>query len=231
MNILAIDTSTEYLSLGLQVGSEQSYILEQVGNKQSNFVIPKIQELLKQNSIAIKDIDFVAYNQGPGSFTGLRIGLSVSLGITLGLHTKIIPIPAFALYAQSVLGKTKHNKVLIGLDARLNQMYLSGIELDTFKYFIEPQLLDPKEMNLEQNYDMLCIGSGFKVFNDVLNSNIKQLEFIDSTYPNALNMLQLVNDGIYAPVALEYADLLYLRNKVALTLEEQKQAKKCKNSF
>jgi hypothetical protein len=110
-------------------------------------------------------------------------------------------------------------------------MYLSGIELDTFKYFIEPQLLDPKEMNLEQNYDMLCIGSGFKVFNDVLNSNIKQLEFIDSTYPNALNMLQLVNDGRYAPVALEYADLLYLRNKVALTLEEQKQAKKCKNSF
>ena len=63
MNVLAIDTSSEYLSLALQTGSSQFHILEKVGNKQSNYILPKIEDLLKQNNLKISDINLIAYNQ------------------------------------------------------------------------------------------------------------------------------------------------------------------------
>lgn len=221
MNILAIDTSSEYLSLALQYNETQSFILEHVANKQSNYIIPKIDELLTQNKITIKDIDVIAYNQGPGSFTGLRIGLSVALGLSLGANTKIVPIPAFAIYAQNIKQMTKAENILIGIDARLNQIYLAGINLRTFQYFMEPQVIDPGMIHVDQA-NIVCTGGGFKVYHNLLPHQIQDLCYINNNYPNALNMLELINNNHYTPCAILDADLLYLRNKIALTTKEQK---------
>ena len=224
MNFLAIDTSANFLSLALQYNGEQTFLLELVGNKQSSFIIPKIQELLMQTNISINEIDAIAYNQGPGSFTGLRIGLSVALGIANGLNIQIIPIPAFSIYAQSIRSKTQCNKVLVGLDARLKQMYVAGVELTHFNYFIQPQVIAPALIETNEN-SIVCIGNGFREYYDLLPANIQQLEILDIEYPNALNMLQLINSGIYKPIPTLNADLFYLRNKVALTSLEQSQLK------
>ena len=154
-NILAIDTSSEYLSIALRIHSKTSYIFEKVGNLQSEFIIPKIQELLNKSGAVIQDIDFIAYNQGPGSFTGVRIGLSVAIGIALGLEIPLIPIPTFAIFANNLITllKTKNNltnfdrlKIIVGIDARLNQIYLAGINAVDKSYFINPQLSNPEDI-------------------------------------------------------------------------------------
>jgi len=217
MNILAIDSGSEYLSLALQTSFAQHDILEKVGNKQSNYIIDRINTLLLQNNLTVNQINLIAYNQGPGSFTGLRIGLSVALGMALGLEIKLVPIPAFAIFAYAQLGD-----VLVALDARLNQVYLAGINTTTLDYFIQPQLVNPDKIPYYSNCTL--IGNGFNLYHNQLDVRWKELlPSNQDKYPSALNMLALVNSGKYLAKSPNAADLLYLRNKVALDLHEQQQ--------
>ncbi|MBY0380116.1 MAG: tRNA (adenosine(37)-N6)-threonylcarbamoyltransferase complex dimerization subunit type 1 TsaB [Burkholderiales bacterium] len=227
MNILVIDTSSEYLSLALQFNNQQYHSLDFVINQQSNFIIPRIKELLDKCNIDINSIDAIAYNQGPGSFTGLRIGLSVAIGLAYSSNIKLIPIPSFLVYAQSIKNISNVGKVLIGIDARLNQIYFAAVELNTLKYCLQPEVVNPSEINSSLNkQDYICVGNGFRVYRELLPPPIKELTYIEMDYPSGLNILALVNAG-YCPTLnknLE-VDLLYLRNKVALNIEEQKQIK------
>ncbi len=226
MNILAIDTSSDYLSLGLQSGSKQCHILEKVGNKQSELILPQINDLLRQNNIKISDINLIAYNQGPGSFTGLRIGLSVAMGIALGLNINIVPVPAFAIYAYNAKSKLNnvYNKILVAIDARLNQIYFAGLDIQTMDYFLEPIVVDPSKVFYVEN--SILIGNGFKKYFELLPSEVKSLKYLDIEYPDAKNILNLVLSKKYLELKPHEADLLYLRNKVALDLKEQQKLKK-----
>ena len=224
MNILAIDTATEYLSLAVNVEGKISTVFEKVDNKHANNLIPYIQQILKEQDLAISDLNLIAYNQGPGSFTGLRIGLSVALGIAYGLDIKLMPIPAFMLHAAKFLNKNSDSqKVIIGLDARLGQMYYAGVVLPEFSYFIHPQLINPQDVCISGNV-ILC-GNGFEVYKDQLPTEITGMVSTDYDYPGAEYMIKLINSGKFKAIDPANADLLYLRNKVALNLEEQKLAK------
>lgn len=226
MNILAIDTSSEYLSIALQSATKRSFVLEKIGNKHTEFALDKIALILKEHDIAVEDLNLIAYNQGPGSFTGLRVGLSLAIGISLGLDIKLVPIPAFAIFAHAA--KTKFGitgNVLVGLDARLNQLYLAGINVDTWEYFLAPEVIDPGEINYAENVKL--IGNGFQAYLELLQ---KPLQFVAQdpkynleSHPDALNIIDLALTGVYPSVEVEKADLLYLRNKVALNLAEQAQ--------
>lgn len=228
MNILAIDTSTENLSLAVHSNGNSTFFLEKVGNRHTEFALDQIAILLNEHNLKVTDLNLIAYNQGPGSFTGLRIGLSLSLGLALGLDIKLIPIPSFALFANAI--KCKFNlsgNILVGLDARLNQIYLAGINVDTFEYFLDPQLIDPDQINYIEN--VIPIGNGFINYLNLLHPQMRSLiensQYKIDEYPNALNMLNLVLAWRYSPVNIEDADLLYLRDKIALNVEEQAKLK------
>ena len=77
MIILAIDTSSEYLALALEVDGTRFYLIDKVLNKQSHYIIDKINSLVMTSGIKLSQINLIAYIEGPGSFTGLRVGLSV----------------------------------------------------------------------------------------------------------------------------------------------------------
>ncbi len=233
-NILAIDTSSAYLSLGLQVGDKVYKYINKVDNKQSENIIPQIKVLLTEVGIAAKDITHIAYNQGPGSFTGLRVGLSVALGIAFGVNARLIPIPAFAIYALQAYELTKNlecTRILVGLDARLNQLYFAGIDAKTFEYFIEPKLTNPADIVLIDNMEnMSTIGTGFTQYSDTLPDVVKQQVLPNlinpQAYPDATYLLKLANSGKFSEVPATQADLLYLRDKVALNLAEQSATKR-----
>jgi|SRR6185437_105624 len=229
-NILAIDTASANLSLALQVGDKiyPPYI-NKVDNKQSENIIPQIKELLIKAGITASELTHIAYNQGPGSFTGLRIGLSVALGIAFGINALLIPIPAFAIYALQAyeLCGSSVPRVLVGLDARLNQLYFAGVNAGTFEYVIQPQLINPGDIVNMGDLDfenMLAIGYGFKQYEDLLPNVVRALllpNLIAPEYPDATYLLKLANSGKFEAVTAAHADLLYLRNKVALNLDEQ----------
>ena len=232
MNILAIDTTNEYLSLALNKLDAIHELQLKVGNKQSEQVIPQIHELLKTTNLTLADINGIAYNMGPGSFTGLRICLSVAKGLAYSLNRELYPIPAFLLYAQQV--QMLHNSpyCLVTLDARLEQIYVAVVNCKDFSFAIQPTLINPQDLTqylakADFNAANLCVaGNGWMTYQEKIPQEFTtQLNYIETNYPSPKTMLQIIGKNIIKPLSVYEADLLYLRNKVALNLDEQKQNK------
>ena len=223
-NILAIDTSGQHLSVALLAQGKTFSTLENVGNKQSHYLIKTIDSLLTSAGIEAQAIDLIAYVEGPGSFTGLRVGLSVALGISLGSSAKLIAIPTFALYAKA---SEYSGDVVVGIDARLGQLYLAGINAKTLDYFMMPEVVNPEHVEVIKPCKL--IGDGFNVYKDQLNHILTNYELLNDAYPNAKYMLDIVALDKYPQVSAADANLAYIRNKVALTLDEQRQQKMINN--
>lgn len=232
MNVLAIDTSNEYLSLALGCNGNHYQQLLKAGNKQSELILPEIDKLIKFAKINLAQIDLIAYNQGPGSFTGLRIGLSCALALGYANNCRLLPIPAFALYANQHTRQFRH--VVVTLDARLNQIYVAAINQDDYSYLIEPQLINPEELaplvfacpELTPATTVIT-GSGLIAYSDKIAVALHEhYTYLNQEYPEADNMLQLANRRIYPEATPFDAELLYLRNKVALDINEQKLTKR-----
>ncbi len=201
-----------------------------VGNKQSEHIINAINKLLQQAKIEISQIEIIAYVEGPGSFTGLRIGLSVAMGIALGINAQLVAIPAFALYAKAVsMSDISSSDILVGIDARLNQIYLTGINTKTLDYFIQPQLVNPNDINIDRTYSM--VGNGFTVYNSQLNNKLRQCPLLEINYPSAQHLLEIVELNKYPLILPANATLMYLRNKVALNQIEQQLNKQQPNGI
>jgi tRNA threonylcarbamoyladenosine biosynthesis protein TsaB len=101
--LLAIDTATRYASLALYdasgVVAEKSW---RSGNNHSVETLPAIAELLAQQHLTAMDLTGVTVAQGPGSFTGLRIGMSIAKGLCLALNIPLIAIPTLDIIAYAV---------------------------------------------------------------------------------------------------------------------------------
>ena len=99
MNYLAIDTSGDLL-VALNIG-DNFKVKHLVGNqtKHSLTLMPYIEQLLSENDITLSDIDFFAVVIGPGSFTGIRIGISTIKALCYATGKKVLPLTSFDLLA------------------------------------------------------------------------------------------------------------------------------------
>ena len=79
MNTLFIDTSSnKEVMVGLRVDGKRYDEREKIGVKKAQVVLPLIDKLLKKHKLSLKDINEIEVNTGPGSFTGLRVGISIA---------------------------------------------------------------------------------------------------------------------------------------------------------
>ena len=117
MYILGVDTSTEFASVAiLKDGILVSELKDSGKFAHNQRLFEMIDEILKGAGIAINDIDLFAVGVGPGSFTGLRVGVSAVKGMAIGLDKKIIPVSSMdssALRAFSDLGGEKKINIIL----------------------------------------------------------------------------------------------------------------------
>jgi tRNA threonylcarbamoyladenosine biosynthesis protein TsaB len=101
--LLAIDTATRYASIGLYsadgIVAEQSWRSD---NRHSVQAMPAIAAMLEQQGLGPASLQAVAVAKGPGSFTGLRIGMSIAKGLCLALQIPIIAIPTLEITTYAV---------------------------------------------------------------------------------------------------------------------------------
>lgn len=102
MNILTIDSTEKQAKLSLETNGKQDYLNLQENENHSEFLLYKLDELLTRNSLTINDTNFVAINLGPGSFTGVRIGVCFAKAFMLSLKIKAISVNAFELVAENL---------------------------------------------------------------------------------------------------------------------------------
>jgi tRNA threonylcarbamoyladenosine biosynthesis protein TsaB len=121
MRILGIDTSTKFLSLGIfEPGKVYAYNLE-LGTRHSALLLPAIKRVLEALGWRIDELDYFACGAGPGSFTGIRVGLATLKGLCWALRKPLIAIPTLDILAASLKGQGK--AVVAAVDAKRGMVY------------------------------------------------------------------------------------------------------------
>lgn len=120
MNILAIDTVTHACSVALLTGSKSYQKFKIAANQHSEWVLGMVDAVLQESRLSLAGVDLIAVNNGPGSFTGIRIGLGVAQGLAYGANKPLIGINSLAILAAQSLGSCP---VLAMIDARMGQIY------------------------------------------------------------------------------------------------------------
>ncbi len=122
--ILGVDASTGRCSAALSVGAEVLAQAQTTGRGQADILLAQVEVLLSEAQIARSAIDAIAFCQGPGGFTGVRIGVGVAQGLAYGLDCPAIGLSTLAVLAQAAQpGDTAIDGVLALLDARMGEVY------------------------------------------------------------------------------------------------------------
>lgn len=121
MNILAFDTSTEIFSVCLAADRDYFEFSCSQGYKHSETLVTEIDNLLNKANIMSSELDLIVCPRGPGSFTGLRIGMATAKGMSLGSNTPMVTIPTLDMMAY---GLNYFDGVIVpAIDARKKRFY------------------------------------------------------------------------------------------------------------
>ena len=223
MRVLALDTSTEYLSLALFLDGEVLVRETHAGQRHSELTLPLLDTLLTEADVRLKSLDGLAFGQGPGSFTGIRIACGIAQGLAFGADLPVVGISTLlALAAQS-----EHARVIASLDARMGEVYLAVYQRqeNDWSEIHAPGLYKPHTVPRVEGQDWLGIGNGFAVADGALRLQYAEqvCYFMEARYPHAREIAQLgaqrlkLGQGVPAWEAAP----LYIRDKVALKTNER----------
>lgn len=227
MKILALDTSTEFLSLALWQDGAVAVRELLAGQKHSELVLPLVRELLYETGLQLTNLDGIAFGMGPGSFTGLRIGCGVAQGLAFGANLPIVGVCTLEALAQ----QTGDDRVIACLDARMNEVYHAAYERkdEGWREVIAPGLYPPPQVPPIEGAGWCAIGSGWDVFGEALNVlyGSQVARRVAGAFPLARHMAELAaprfqNGDVRPP---HEAAPLYVRNKVAFTIKEREANK------
>lgn len=220
LKILAVDTATEACSAALLVGEQVFARYEEAPRDHTRKILPMVQSLLDEAGLALSDLDAIAFGRGPGSFTGVRIGIGVAQGLALGADKPLIGISTLAAMAQGAYRRDGAEQVLAAIDARMNEVYFGHFTLSEGlmvpqqeECVIEPTLL-AEQTHLDGRWH--TIGTGFVTYAEVLQLAEQQVPASAPCLPMAEDMLPLARAAWLAgeAVAVEAASPVYLRDKV-----------------
>ncbi|MBN1699872.1 MAG: tRNA (adenosine(37)-N6)-threonylcarbamoyltransferase complex dimerization subunit type 1 TsaB [Spirochaetales bacterium] len=127
MNVCAIDSATETLGICLKTKDDTLISLSlKMGFKHARLLVPWLERLLEQASLEASDLDLVVCSIGPGSFTGLRIGLATAKGLAHGAGCPIIGIPTLDVLASGC--EVRSGITVPVIDAKKNRFYAALYE-------------------------------------------------------------------------------------------------------
>ncbi len=169
MKILAVDTATK--SCSVAVIDEKSVISEFSVNHNdthSKFLMGMIRDILSICHMSVNDLDGFAVTIGPGSFTGLRIGLSAVKGLALASVKPIVGVSSLEALAYQVFGSDK--LVCPMMDARRSEVYAARYRFKNLKLEIEkpPMALSPEEAIENINESCILVGDGAILYQDLI---------------------------------------------------------------
>lgn len=221
LKILAVDTATEACSAALLVGEQVFSRWEEAPRDHTRKILPMVQAVLDDAGITLDELDAIAFGRGPGSFTGVRIGIGVAQGLAFGAGVPLIGISTLAAMAQGAHRLDGAEQVLTAIDARMNEVYFGRYELiDGRMQLVGDEVVsDPAalvDVHGKLAGRVTCVGTGFETYGEILSGLADELAVSQVRFPAALDMLPLARSAWLAgeAVAVEQATPVYLRDKV-----------------
>ncbi|RRA91685.1 tRNA (adenosine(37)-N6)-threonylcarbamoyltransferase complex dimerization subunit type 1 TsaB [Aeromonas veronii] len=221
MKILAVDTATEACSAALLVGDKLFSRWEEAPRDHTRKILPMVQAVLEDAGISLSDLDAIAFGRGPGSFTGVRIGISVAQGLAFGAGVPLIGISTLAAMAQGAYRLDGAQQVLTAIDARMNEVYFGRYELiDGRMQLVGDEVVSDPVALVDARGKLAgrvtCVGTGFETYGETLSGLADELAESQVRFPAAEDMLPLARAAWLAgeAVPVEQATPVYLRDKV-----------------
>ncbi|MGJ8678957.1 tRNA (adenosine(37)-N6)-threonylcarbamoyltransferase complex dimerization subunit type 1 TsaB [Paraglaciecola sp.] len=219
MNLLIIDTATEACSVALKLDGKVYSQFEVCPQQHSQRILPMVDQVLKQANCELKDLDYLGFGRGPGSFTGVRIATGIIQGLALGTDLRVVGVSTLAAMSQQAAAKQNVNHVYAAIDARMSEVYFAEYKLlnGVMQLVGTEQVIPPEQAQslIDVSIGSVGVGTGWVAY-ESLNPN-NDLTVADNVlYPDAQFMLPLAeeNIGLGQAVSVEDIQPVYLRDKV-----------------
>jgi tRNA threonylcarbamoyladenosine biosynthesis protein TsaB len=229
VKLLAIDTATENCSAALLIaGSVQSREIE-MERGHAERILPMIDQLLAEAGITLHDLDAIAFGRGPGSFTGVRLAVTVTQGLAFGANLGVVPISDLRAVAQRAFrADATLTRALVCNDARMHEVYWGCFERGgdgLARLEGEERVSKPSEVRLPEGWSTAtAVGRGFIAYADALRAAVPSLAPLAPAasaslfhfLPHAIDIALLAAPDVAAGRLLtaEAATPIYLRDNV-----------------
>lgn len=201
MKLLAIDSSSRYFSMGIEKNDCLLVrVLKPFGRELSRKIMPSVESALKKANIPLAQFDCFGIGLGPGSFTGLRIGLATLKGLLFSRNKPVVSIPSLDILAYALRG---HSGVVCPvIDAKRGLVYCALYEAKQGKIQRKSRyLLVPiKEVveKVKAKEAVFFLGDGLTLYQNTLEKGLgKRARFILEEklwYPQPENLLALIKE-------------------------------------
>lgn len=168
MKYLAINTSGENIEIGLRLDDKFIYWTDEDSHKASAILLPNIERILSENGVTIKDLDALGCVIGPGSFTGIRIGISTIKSLAYSLNKKIIAVNYLRQLAYNSLG-TRCESIVSLVDGSNGMCYVAVYSPSLETEYLKPSccsVIEAKKMI--EMVEEPCSVIGDKAMADVM---------------------------------------------------------------
>ncbi len=213
MTFIALESSTDVCSAALFIGEKCiSSLVEQGGANHAKQLPLFVEQLISLASEKGATLDFICLSQGPGSYTGLRIGTALAKGLCYGMNIPLVAIDTLQLLACSVPAQ-QYDLICPMIDARRMEVYTALYSPDLQRIEdIQALVVNNESFKQELTDKRVCFcGNGAEKCKKVISSN--NAVFLDNIIPLAENMGRLAiekyNERDFADIA--YFDPLYLK--------------------
>ena len=230
MNLLALDTSTETLSVAVSRGdTDQVWTYSGVGGaRASTDLIPTVLDLMQQAGLQMRALDAICFGCGPGSFTGLRTACAVAQGLAFGAGVPVLPMDSLLAVAEearfAAMADLANAEIVALLDARMDEMYSARFAWNAGRWtaLSRDVLVRPEDFVQQPVSATALAGNVFTVYAQPL-APVAQRQTCITALPTATAMLRLAPQWLADGKAVSADQALpsYIRDKVAKTTAER----------
>lgn len=188
MKILAVDTATRNCSVAVSDnGALRAELSVGTGQTHSKHLLDLIEQTLRGAGLEIGEIDGFAVTVGPGSFTGLRIGVSSIKGLAFALDRPVVGVSSLEALAWQAVPCAR--PICVVLDARKGQVYFGRYRYahGCLKTEKREQVLTPEEIGNDINEPCLFVGNGLENYRAVFQARLGRLA---DFAPDTLNIIR-----------------------------------------
>lgn len=215
--ILLIETSTSVLSVALAVdGTVACERVCEEPRKQASLTAPLVKEVLDEAGLSARELDAVCVSSGPGSYTGLRVGVSTAKGVAFGAGIPLLSIGTLDILVSGVSGEGAPQFIVPMIDARRMEVYTAVYSAEGKRLTpVEAKVIGPDAFReyLEQG-EVLFVGDGALKCREVIQSPAARFQ---EAHPLARHMAAAAQKAFEEEKFenLAYFEPFYLKDFVA----------------
>lgn len=218
MLFAALEASTDWCSVALWRDGEIACAERRAPNRHSELALPMLHGLLERAKLKLNQLQAVAFGAGPGSFTGLRIACGLAQGLAFASELPVLGVSTLETLAE----ESGAGRVVACLDARMREVYYAAYEREGARWreVIAPACVPPADVRQPAGEGWVGCGSGFAAYGAMGFARVRP-----EVHPSAVAVARLAAPRLAAGEGVDaaLAAPVYVREKVALTMEEQRR--------